>query len=175
MLRIKVNSVISNRERLRQSFSKKLPFELPASGTTSMDELFLKKIYQIIEKNISNPDFDIEQFSDEIGMSRASLYRKIKSLTNYSPNEFIKSYRLQVALKYLRETDLPISEISYKTGFNNPAYFTNCFKKAHKVSPSEYLQTWAYPTKHKQQTFFFYSVFRIKTYAFFSTNRLESN
>ncbi|MDX9882957.1 MAG: two-component regulator propeller domain-containing protein [Prolixibacteraceae bacterium] len=149
MLRIKINSVISNRERLRQSFGKKLPFELPASETNSTDELFLKKIYQIIEKNISNPDFDIEHFSDEIGMSRASLYRKIKSLTNCSPNEFIKNYRLQVALKYLRETDLPISEISYKTGFNTPAYFTNCFKKAHKVSPSEYLQNMNTPGKRK--------------------------
>ncbi len=140
MLRIKVTSVISNRERLRQSFGKKLPFELAASETTSMDEQFLKKVYQIIEKNISNTDFDIEHFSDEIGMSRASLYRKIKSLTNFSPNEFIKNYRLQVALKYLRETDLSISEISYKTGFNTPAYFTNCFKKVHKLSPSEYIQ-----------------------------------
>jgi signal transduction histidine kinase/AraC-like DNA-binding protein len=149
MLRIKVNSVISNRERLRHSFGKKLPFELPASETTSMDEQFLKKIYQIIEKNISNPDFNIEHFSDDIGMSRASLYRKIKSLTNYSPNEFIKNYRLQAAIKYLRETDLSVSEIAYKTGFNDPAYFTNCFKKAHKVSPSEYLQKIGFPRNNK--------------------------
>jgi len=61
-------------------------------------------------------------------------------ITNYSANEYIKNYRLQVALKYLRETDLSISAISYNLGFNDPAYFTNCFKKMFKVSPSAYLQ-----------------------------------
>ena len=151
ILRAKVNSIISNRERLRQSFGQKLPFELTASETTSKDEQFLKKIYQIIEKNISNPDFNIEHFSEEIGMSRAGLYRKIKFLTNLAPNEFIKHYRLQVSLKYLRETDLSISEISYKTGFNNPAYFTNCFKKVHKISPSEYLQNITNPQNNKNK------------------------
>jgi len=140
LLRLKVDSVIKNRERLRQSYSKILPFELTSSETTSLDEQFLKKVCQIIDRNISNPGFNIEYFSDEVGMSRASLYRKIKSLTNSSPNEFIKNYRLQVAIKYLRETELPVSEISYKLGFNDPAYFTNCFKKEYKVSPSEYIQ-----------------------------------
>jgi YesN/AraC family two-component response regulator len=141
LLRLKINSVLANRERLKQSLGKKLPFELTASETTSMDEQFLSKVYQIIEKNISNPDFLIDDLSKEIGMSRASLYRKIKALTDSSANEFIKKYRLQVAKKYLRETDLSISEISYKTGFKNPAYFTNCFKKAYKMSPSKYLQS----------------------------------
>ena len=91
ILRFKVSSVIRNRELLRQSFGKKLPFELAASDIKSIDGQFLKKIYQIIEKNISNPDFDIEYFSDEIGMSRASLYRKIKSLTNTHPMNLSKT------------------------------------------------------------------------------------
>lgn len=140
LLRLKVDSVIRNRGRLKQSYRKMLPFELSSSDTTSLDKQFLEKVRQIIDKNISNPDFNIEHFSDEIGLSRASLYRKIKALTNLSPNEFIKNYRLQVAVKYLRETDLPISEISYKLGFNDPAYFANCFKKEFKVSPTKYLQ-----------------------------------
>ena len=117
LLRLKVKSVLTNRERLKQSLGKKLPFELKASETTSMDEKFLKKLYLIIEKNISDPDFHIESLSKELAMSRASLYRKIKTFTNYSASEFIKNYRLQVARKYLLETDLSISEISYKTGF----------------------------------------------------------
>jgi AraC-like DNA-binding protein len=106
-------------------------------------------VYGIIDRNIANPGFNIENFTNEIGMSRASLYRKIKLLTNYSANEFIKNYRLQVALKYLRETDLSISAISYKLGFNDPAYFTNCFKKVFKVSPSVYLQNMGQISKNK--------------------------
>ena len=145
LLRIKVNSVLTNRERLKQSLGKKMPFELTVAETTSLDEQFLSNLYKAIEKNISNPDFHIENLSKEIGMSRASLYRKIKALTDLSANEFIKKFRLQVAQKYLRETDLSISEISYKTGFNNPAYFTNCFKKEYKMSPSKYVQSMVTP------------------------------
>jgi signal transduction histidine kinase/ligand-binding sensor domain-containing protein/AraC-like DNA-binding protein len=140
LLRLKVNSIIKNRERLKISFGKKIPFEISPSDSKSLDSQFLNKISKIIEKNIANPDFDIEHFSDDVGMSRANLYRKIKSLTNFAPNEFIRNYRLQIALKYLRETDLSISEISYKTGFSNPAYFTNCFKKFHNISPAGFRQ-----------------------------------
>lgn len=140
LLRLKIKSILINRERLKQAMGEKLPYELTSAETASMDEQFLEKVYQIVEKNISNPDFLIDDLSREIGMSRSSLYRKIKALTNYSANEFIKNYRLRVASKYLRETDLPISEIAYKTGFNNPAYFTNCFRKFYKTSPSNYIQ-----------------------------------
>lgn len=141
ILKLKINGVLENRERLKQAFGKKLPFELSESETSSVDEQFMHKVYQAIEKNLSNPDFLIDDLSSEVGMSRASLYRKIKALTNSSANEFIKNYRLQVAIKYLREKDLSISEIAYKTGFKNPAYFTNCFKKAYKMSPTKYLQS----------------------------------
>lgn len=140
LLRLKIKNVLINRERLKQAMGENLSYELTSAETVSMDEQFLQKVYQIVEKNISNPNFMIDDLSREVGMSRSSLYRKIKALTNYSANEFIKNYRLRVASKYLRETDLPISEIAYKTGFNNPAYFTNCFRKFYKTSPTNYVQ-----------------------------------
>ncbi len=145
LLRLKIKSILINRERLKQVMGERLPYELTSAETASMDEQFLDKVYQTVEMNISNPDFLIDDLGKEIGMSRSTLYRKIKALTNYSPNEFIKNYRLRVAAKYLRETDLPISEIAYKTGFNNPAYFTSCFRKFHKTSPSNYMQNFERP------------------------------
>lgn len=138
LLRLKIKNVLTNRERLKQVLGEKLPYELSSAEMTSMDEQFLEKTYQVVEKNISNPDFMIDDLSKEVGMSRSSLYRKIKALTNYSANEFIKNYRLKVASKYLCETNLSISEIAYKTGFNNPSYFTNCFRKFYKTSPTNY-------------------------------------
>jgi YesN/AraC family two-component response regulator len=138
-LLVRVKSLIDNRERLRRLFEKRSPMETALQEMPSIDDRFLKKVYEIVDTNISDADFNIEQFSEEIGMSRANLYRKIKALTNLSPNEFIKDIRLRIAVRYLRETSLSISEISYKTGFNSPAYFTNCFKKAFGVSPSEFL------------------------------------
>jgi DNA-binding response OmpR family regulator len=138
-LLLRVKALIDNRERLRRLFEKKSPIESTYPEMPSMDDRFLRKVYDIVDANVSESDFNIEQFSTEIGMSRANLYRKIKALTNLSPNEFIKDIRLRIAVKYLRETSLSISEISYKTGFNSPAYFTNCFRKAFGVSPSEFL------------------------------------
>lgn len=145
LLRLKIKSILINRERLKQVMGERLPHELRSAETASMDEQFLDKVYQTVEMNISNPDFLIDDLGKEIGMSRSTLYRKIKALTNYSPNEFIKNYRLRVAAKYLRETDLSISEIAYKTGFNNPAYFTSCFRKFYKTSPSNFMQNFERP------------------------------
>lgn len=139
-LLLKVKSLIDNRERLKKLFERKSPVELAPVDIPSIDDRFLKKVYEIIDQNISDADFNIEKFSEEIGMSRANLYRKIKALTNQSPNEFIKDIRLRIAVKYLRESSMTISEVSYKAGFNSPAYFTNCFKKAYGVSPTEFLE-----------------------------------
>lgn len=139
-LLLKVKALIDNRERLKKLFERKSPVEIISADLPSIDDRFLKKVYEIVDQNISDADFNIEKFSEEIGMSRANLYRKIKALTNQSPNEFIKDLRLRIAIKYLRESSLTISEISYKAGFNSPAYFTNCFKKAYGVSPSEFLE-----------------------------------
>lgn len=139
-LLLKAKALIDNRERLKKLFERKAPVEIISTDLPSLDDRFLKKVYEIVDQNISDADFNIEKFSEEIGMSRANLYRKIKALTNLSPNEFIKDIRLRIAVKYLRESSLTISEISYKAGFNSPAYFTNCFKKAYGVSPSEFLE-----------------------------------
>lgn len=91
-----------------------------------------------MEKNISDPAFDLDKVSQEIGMSRTNLYRKIKSLTNLSPSEFIRNFRLSMGAKILKEARLPISEVYVAVGFNSHAYFSNCFKAFYGISPTEY-------------------------------------
>lgn len=82
----------------------------------------------MIEKNISNPDLGIDLLSQELGLSRANLYRKLKAVTELSPTELIRNKRLEVAAKLLLETNYTVSEVAVYTGFNSHAYFTNCFK-----------------------------------------------
>lgn len=138
VLKIKVNSLISNRLRIRKAFSNRFPFDDDVANPSTADKELLEKIFSVLDKHISDCDFRLEIFSGEMGMSRANFYRKIKALTNFAPNELIKSYRLKTALKLLNENKKTVSEISYLVGFSTPAYFSNCFKKTYGFSPSEY-------------------------------------
>ena len=101
-------------------------------------EDFLGKLLETIEQKWNKEEFNIDSLTKKFGMSRAQLYRKITELTGYSPNNFIREIRLQNALKLIESQKGNISEIGYETGFNNPSYFSKCFKRKFGVLPSEY-------------------------------------
>lgn len=134
----RVNNIIQSREKLKELYGKRFSLESLGVEATSADERFLQKLYQVIENNVSNPELKLDGFSKEIGMSRANLYRKIKAVTDLSPNEFIRNFRLEMAAKILKESQLSVSEVYVAVGFNSHAYFSNCFKALYGVSPSEY-------------------------------------
>ncbi len=94
----------------------------------------------MIEDHISDYNFTVENFAEEIGLSRMQLHRKLTALTDQSANELIRSYRLKKSLKLLAGKTGNISEVAYDVGFNNPSYFASCFKELFGCSPSEYLQ-----------------------------------
>jgi len=106
--------------------------------TINKDKLFLQKVLQIIEKNMDQTSFNMEQFSKELGISRVHLHRKLKTLTDQSASEFIRSIRLKRAAYLLQQRTGSVSEIAYHTGYNNLSYFTRCFKAQYGVTPSEY-------------------------------------
>jgi AraC-like DNA-binding protein len=91
-----------------------------------------------VEDHITEPDFSVEDLSHELGMSRVYLYKKLLSLTGKSPLEFIRTIRLQQAAQLLEKSQLNVSEVAYKVGFNNPKYFAKCFKEEYKMLPSAY-------------------------------------
>ncbi|NDW09647.1 hybrid sensor histidine kinase/response regulator [Dysgonomonas sp. 520] len=134
----RVKNIIQSREKLKDIYGKRFSLETLGVETTSADDKFLQKLYKAIENNVSNPELNLDSFSKEIGMSKANLYRKIKALTNLSPNEFIRNFRLEMAAKILKETKLPVSEVYVAVGFNSHAYFSNCFKALYGISPTEY-------------------------------------
>lgn len=105
---------------------------------TPLDEQFINKAKKYVEENISRSDLSVEELSRALGMSRVHLYKKILKLTEKTPIEFIRILRLKRAAQYLRESQLNISEIAYKLGFNNPKYFSRYFQEEYGMPPSEY-------------------------------------
>lgn len=134
----RINSQILNREILRERFAKTISIEPSEITTTSMDEQFLQKVLNVIEKNMSNPDFDVDILCKEMAMSRTNIHLKLKALTNQSTTEFIRSIRLKRAAQLIRQKAGTTTEIAFMTGFNTAQYFSRCFKEYFKVSPSEY-------------------------------------
>lgn len=105
---------------------------------TPLDEKLMEKAMKYVSKNISRPELSVEELSDALGMSRVSLYKKIKQITGKTPIEFIRIIRLKRAAQLLRESQLNISEIAYQTGFNNPKVFSRYFKEEYGILPSAY-------------------------------------
>lgn len=136
----RINNILESREKLKKLYGKKFSPEAMGIEIVSGDDRFTQSFFELIEKNISNPDLGIDLLSQELGLSRANLYRKLKAVTELSPTELIRNKRLEVAAKLLLESDYTVSEVSVYTGFNSHAYFTNCFKTFYGYSPSEWVQ-----------------------------------
>lgn len=104
------------------------------------DEKFLRQVLEVIEKNMSNPEFTVEELSKELFMHRAGMYRKLFSLTGISPLEFIRNIRLKRGKQLLEKSQMTIAEIAYEVGFNNPKKFSQHFKEEFGTTPTEYLK-----------------------------------
>lgn len=134
----RINSIIRNRNKLKEKFSRNININLSEISVTSIDEKFLVNAVKIIEENISITDFDVNDFCRQMGISRANMHRKIKAITNMTTTEFIRTIRLKKAAQLIEKNAGTISEIAYMVGFDNLSYFTRCFKELFNVSPSEY-------------------------------------
>ena len=138
LLKIRVKNILQSREKLKELYGKKFALKTLGVEAKSLDEKFMQKLYEIIDREIANPDLDISNFYQELGMSRSSLYRKIKTITNLPPGEFIRNFRLETAKKLLKQEGVSISDVYVAVGFNSHSYFSNSFKAAYGVSPTEY-------------------------------------
>ena len=138
ILKVRVDNIIQSRERLKDLYSKNFSLESLGVDMTSVDEKFMQNLYATLQQNIANSDLNLDAFCRELGLSKSNLYRKIKQITGYSPNEFIRNFRLETAAKMLKETDMTITEVYCAVGYNSLAYFSNCFKALYGVSPTEF-------------------------------------
>lgn len=140
VLRMRIRSLLESRARLKRLYGKRFSPEEIGIEVVSADERFSQKLFEVIEKNISDQNLDVQMLCREIGISRANLYRKLKSITELSPTELIRNKRLEVAAKMLKESDMSVSEISMVLGFNSHSYFSNSFKSFYGYTPTQFVQ-----------------------------------
>lgn len=140
LLAVRVKNILENRKKLRELFSISPKIKAREITLNSFDEHFIERVIKIVEDNISNVNLDIAFLEEELKMSNMQMYRKLKSLTNLSGNEFIKNIRLKRAVQLLESENYNIAEVAYKVGFNDPSYFTRIFKKQYGKVPSEYIE-----------------------------------
>nr|MBP7471997.1 response regulator [Prevotella sp.] len=142
-LHILIDNLVDNVRRLKGKFSGVQTqhdnvenIELPANN-----DVLMERIMKCINDNISDPDFNVEKLTTEVGISRAQLHRKMKEITGISTGEFIRNIRMEQAARLIREGGANITQITYAIGFNNQSHFSTIFKKHFGLSPTEYYET----------------------------------
>ena len=146
-LQVRVSNLIDQRKKLRERFRKEILLEPKEIAVTTADEKFLYRISNLIEKHIADYNFSVDIFAKEMGMSRMQLHRKLHAVSGQSASDFIRNFRLKRAAKLLQGNYGNIAEVAYDVGFNNPSYFSECFKKLFGSLPSEYVQN---PSLHNK-------------------------
>ncbi len=137
---VRIKTLIEQRKKLREQFSRDIKLQPKDIAITSADEKFLNKTITIIEDNLNNFDFDVTKLTDKMALSRVQMFRKLKALTDQSPSEFIRTIRLKRAAQLLDKGFGNIAEVTYQVGFNNLSYFAKCFRELFGMSPSDYLK-----------------------------------
>ncbi|MFN8207542.1 MAG: two-component regulator propeller domain-containing protein [Bacteroidales bacterium] len=140
VLELKIRNLMDTRRKLVGKFMQEVDPDVKVMASNKTDERFLLKATAIVEKNLANPDFSAEDFAHQLGMSRSNVHVKLRALVNQSSTEFIRTLRIKTAARLLATTDLNVSEVSFKVGFNNISYFNRCFKKHFSMPPSDYIR-----------------------------------
>jgi len=138
VLKAHIRTILLIRRELRKRFSGEIHLQPSDITITNLDEEFLKKAMNIVENHLNDPEFNTEALSREIGISRSNLYRKLTSITDLKPSEFIRFMRLKVAAQLLENSQLTVTEICYQVGFNHLSRFFLYFKKQFGTSPNNY-------------------------------------
>jgi signal transduction histidine kinase/DNA-binding response OmpR family regulator len=136
----KIRTLIENRKKLQKLFSSSLIADVRKVTTNSIDNKFLKQSVDIVEGHMIDSEFGVQSLAEKLNISRSLLHKKLTAIVGQSANDFIVSIRLKHSAKLILEGNKKISEIAYQVGFNDPKYFTRCFKKHFGKTPSAYMQ-----------------------------------
>ena len=136
----KIKNILNQQEDMRKTYRKQVDVKPTDEHIDSPEELFIKKVLLLIDNNISNPNFSVEELSSEMFVSRYTLYKKILQMTGKTPNELVRSMRLKRAAQLLETGHLTISQICHKVGFKSQKYFVRTFKAEFNSIPSRYLE-----------------------------------
>jgi len=140
VLEARINNLLRERKYLKEKYKNAPDIDTKQLELNPTDQRFIDKSVYIIEKNLSDYNFSIDDFAKEIGMSRSSLYRKIQAVTGQSAKEFIRDIRIKKAAKLLEDGERTVSEVAFDVGFISRSYFAKCFFEYYKMLPSKYAE-----------------------------------
>ncbi len=141
-LHVTIENLIHNRQRLKGKYSgaQQQTDKVEMPEVKGNDELLMERIMKAINKNLGDSDFNVDMLTQEVGISRAQLHRKMKEMTGISTSEFIRNIRLEQAARLLKEQKINVTQVAYTVGFSNLAHFSTIFRKHFGVAPSEYAE-----------------------------------
>lgn len=139
LLRATVQNLLVSRQKLKQAFLNSSISNAREFTQNNTDKEFIERVIELIDEKLDKTDLELNDISNELGMSQSTFYRKLKSLTDLSGNEFIRAIRLKRSVDLLKNSTLNISEIAYKVGFSDPKYFSTCFRKFFHTTPTEFM------------------------------------
>ena len=140
-LQIHIDNLVDNYRRIRGKLSgmQEQGGNVTKPVVEGNDDVLMKRIVKAVNNHLSDPDFTVELLSDEVGLSRAQLHRKMKELTGLTTSEFIRNIRFEQAITLLKEGKINITQVAYAVGYNNQTHFSTVFKRQYGMTPSEYL------------------------------------
>lgn len=141
VLHARIDNLLRNRRRVMREFKNQLVFEAKELDYTSIDEEFLQRAVDCVNRHLDDVEFDQTQFLEEMHTTKSTCFRKLKSLTGLTYVSFIRNIRMKAACRIMEEKKrVRISELAYAVGYNDPRYFSACFKKEFGMQPSEYME-----------------------------------
>jgi len=140
-LHVVIDNLIGNVRRLKGKYSgaQEQKEKLKETKVTGNNEALMQRVMDSINKHLSDPEYNIEVMTGEVGLSRAQLHRKMKEMTGMSTADFIRNIRMKEAARLLKENKINVTQVAYEVGFNNQGHFSTVFKKYYGVTPSEYI------------------------------------
>jgi len=137
---VRIEKLIERMELVRKKFKNMADVELNAlsTGIGGKDDDFFSKITRCIEEHLGEQEFNADTIAEEVGMSKASLYKKVKTITGLTPHGLIKQYRLKKASELLRSSTMSVSEVIFETGFNSRSYFYKSFNEMFHCHPKDF-------------------------------------
>ncbi|MCD8182614.1 MAG: response regulator [Bacteroides sp.] len=141
VLHARIGNLLKARQRVMKDFKKQLVFEAKELDYTSLDEDFLQRAIECVNRHLNDPEFDQTQLLEEMHTTKSTFFCKLKSLTGLTYSSFIRNIRMKAACRIMEEKKrVRVSELAYAVGYNDPRYFSACFKKELGMQPSEYME-----------------------------------
>lgn len=140
LLQVHIKSLLENRNKIRERIKMNLPMNIAAGNIPARDRSFLEKIRVVAEENYTDYQFDSRQFSKKVFINRSQFYKKIKSITNRTPSEFLREFRMNKAAEFMIRDKVPVSEVHLKVGILSRSHFTKSFKDTYGILPSQFIK-----------------------------------